>query len=73
MDPIGILEDSSQVSWHYDRQADVLYLSIGDPLPAVGVDIGNGIIARYDEQERALVGLTLIGIRQRLQQELVPD
>jgi hypothetical protein len=73
MDPIGIVEDSSQVSWHYDLEADVLYLSLGDPRPAVGVDIGDGLIARYDEDDKALVGLTLIGIKQRLQKELVAD
>jgi uncharacterized protein YuzE len=45
---------------------DVLYLSIGEPQPAVGMDIGEGIILRYDEVRKEVVGLTLIGLRARL-------
>jgi len=73
MDSITIVEESSEVSWHYDSDADVLYLSLGEPRPAVGVDIGDGVIARYDEGERALVGLTLVGVKHRLLKELVAN
>jgi uncharacterized protein YuzE len=71
MDTIAIVEESSAVNWHYDREADVLYLSLGEPRPALGVDIGDGIIVRYDEDEKSLVGLTLVGVRHRLLKELV--
>jgi len=37
------------MEWDYDREADVLYISFGAPRPAVGVDMGNGVIMRYDE------------------------
>ncbi len=72
MDAIRILQKSEQVSWDYDEEADVLYVSIGEPLPAVGVDIGDGMVLRYDEAHHALVGLTVIGLRAKLQQELNP-
>ncbi|PSB23616.1 DUF2283 domain-containing protein [Stenomitos frigidus] len=72
MDAISILQKSEQVSWDYDDEADVLYVSIGEPLPAVGVDIGDGMVLRYDETHNALVGLTVVGLRARLQQELNP-
>ncbi|WP_206070631.1 DUF2283 domain-containing protein [Nodosilinea sp. P-1105] len=47
-------------------EADVLYLSVGEPRPAVGVDIGNGVILRYDEVTQEVIGLTVIGLRAKL-------
>jgi uncharacterized protein YuzE len=66
MEAIRILEKPAAISWDYDEEADVLYLSVGAPRPAVGVDIGEGIVLRYDEAQREVVGLTLIGLRARL-------
>ena len=70
---IKILEKPSEISWDYDEEADVLYLSVGEPRPAVGVDIGEGVIARYDETNKEVVGITLIGLRARLLKELKQD
>ncbi|PLS84826.1 MAG: hypothetical protein CYG60_15855 [Actinobacteria bacterium] len=67
---IKILETPAEVSWDYDEEADVLYLSVGKPRPAVGVDIGEGVIARYDEEHKEVVGLTLIELRARLLKEI---
>ncbi|WP_047864811.1 DUF2283 domain-containing protein [Rubrobacter aplysinae] len=61
-----ILESTEDVRWEYDAEADVLYVSVGDPRPATGVDIGEGAVARYDEENNELVGVTLIGLRARL-------
>ena len=46
-----------------DSEADVLYISFGAPRPAVGVDMGNGVIMRYDEEQDEIVGITIIGVR----------
>ena len=70
MDAIRILDKPASISWDYDQDADVLYLSVGEPRPAVGVDIGEGVVLRYDEDRKEVVGLTLIGLRARLLQEL---
>ncbi len=70
---IKILEKPADVSWDYDEEADVLYLSVGEPRPAVGVDIGDGVIARYDKERKEVVGVTLIGLRARLLRELEQD
>ncbi len=70
---IKILEKPAEVRWDYDEEADVLYLSVGDPRPAVGVDIGEGVVARYDEESKEVVGVTLIGLRARLLRELDQD
>jgi uncharacterized protein YuzE len=66
MEALKILEKPGPISWEYDEEADVLYLSVGDPRPAVSVDLGEGIIARYDEGEKEVVGLTVLGLRARL-------
>ncbi len=71
MDALKILEKPTTLNWDYDEEADVLYLSIGEPRPAVSVDAGDGIVLRYDEARKELVGLTLIGLRARLLESLV--
>lgn len=48
----------------------MLYLTIGEPSPAVGVDIGDGVVVRYDEAEKQVVGLTVTGLRERLLKNL---
>jgi uncharacterized protein YuzE len=72
VEAVRIREKSSDVNWDYDEEADVLYLSIGEPRPAVGVDIGEGVILRYDESQHEVVGITLIGLRRRLLRDLEP-
>lgn len=71
MEAVNILEKSDRMDWDYDREADVLYVSIGKPRKATGVDIGQGVIVRYDEKRGQVVGLTIMGIRARLL-ELTP-
>jgi uncharacterized protein YuzE len=66
MEAVKILEKPAAITWDYDEDADVLYLSVDEPRPAVGMDIGEGVIVRYDEGRREVVGLTLIGLRSRL-------
>ncbi len=70
MEALKILEHPDKVNWNYDEDADVLYLSVGEPRPAAGVDIGEGVVLRYDEAAKEVVGLTLIGLRAKLLKEL---
>ena len=44
------------------------YISFGKPKPAVGVDVGEGVIVRYDEKAREVIGLTLIGVGKRMKE-----
>ncbi len=39
---------------------------MGEPQKALGVDIGDGAIVRYVEATNEVVGLTLIGMKERL-------
>ena len=73
MEAIKIFEKSEKINWDYDEDADVLYLSIDEPRPALGVDVGDGVILRYDEADNELVGLTIIGLRARLIRNLSSD
>ena len=66
METIKILDKKENLSWEYDEEADVLYISIGEPCKALGVDIGEGAIVRYVEETGEVVGLTLIGVKERL-------
>lgn len=70
MEAIKILEKGKSINWEYDEEADVLYISIGKPRKAVGLDIGQGVVVRYDEKKKEVVGLTVLGVRTRLLESL---
>ncbi len=63
MEAIKILDKKENLNWDYDEEADVLYISIGEPRKALGVDIGEGAIVKYIEETGEVVGLTLIGVK----------
>jgi uncharacterized protein YuzE len=65
VEAIRILEKKENLNWEYDEEADVLYISIGEPVEAVGLDVGDGVIVRYREDTAEMVGITLIGVRER--------
>ena len=70
MKVLKILDKPDTIDWEYDEEADVLYLSVGAPKPAVGVDIGEGVVVRYDEVKNEVVGLTVLGLRERVTKEI---
>jgi uncharacterized protein YuzE len=70
VEPLKILEKRERLDWEYDGEADVLYVSIGRPKKATGVDIGQGVVVRYDEKRRQVVGVTIMGMRTRLTESL---
>jgi uncharacterized protein YuzE len=66
MEAVRIAEKPEALDWDYDAEADVLYLTVGAARPAVGVDIGEGVVLRYDRAAHEMVGLTVVGLRARL-------
>lgn len=66
MDALRILEKPESLSWDYDEEGDVLYIAVGEPRPATTIDLGESILARYDEKEREVVGITILNVRRRL-------
>jgi uncharacterized protein YuzE len=73
MEAVKILERPTSIHWDYDEEADGLYLSVGEPRPALGMDIGDGVVVRYDEARKEIVGRTLIGLRARLMKSLAEE
>lgn len=61
------------VSCDYDSENDVLYLSIGEPQPAHGEDIGktSGIIIQRSPTAGEVVGLTIVGFKQSIKEGLL--
>lgn len=70
MEALKILQGKPFLNWEYDEEADVLYISVGKPRAAVGVDIGEGVVVRYNNKKNEVVGLTIIGFRARTLQGL---
>ena len=44
-----------------------MYFSFDNPRPATGVDVGQGVIVRYDERAREVIGLTIVGVGRQLE------
>lgn len=65
MEALRILEKKESLDWQYDEEADVLYISIGERVKAIGLDVGEGVIVRYREETREVVGVTIVGVRER--------
>lgn len=65
METLKIFEKKEKLNWEYDEEADVLYISTGRPTKALGLDVGEGVIVRYDEKTGEVVGLTIVGVKQR--------
>ncbi|MCS6919711.1 MAG: DUF2283 domain-containing protein [Fimbriimonadales bacterium] len=65
----NLIAQGQPTDWFYDAEADVLYISFGKPRAAVSEDVGEGVIVRYDEQTGQVVGVTLLGLRARLERE----
>lgn len=66
MEALKILQKKENLDWDYDEEADVLYISVRKPQKAIGIDVGDGIIVRYREDTKEVVGLTIIGFKERL-------
>ncbi|MGD9497245.1 MAG: DUF2283 domain-containing protein [Armatimonadota bacterium] len=49
----------------HDPDADVLYLSFGEPVPAYGEHLDEDIVLRHACDDDRIVGITAIGFSQR--------
>ncbi len=69
MESLKILKKEN-LNWEYDKEADVLYISVGEPRPAEGIDIGEGVIVRIDPKTKEVVSLTIINFARRIFEEV---
>ena len=49
----------------YDKESDVLYLSKGDPRPAISREIGDDILLRVDPTTEEIIGVTILNLAAR--------
>jgi uncharacterized protein YuzE len=56
----------------YDDEGDVLYLSIGDPRPAISQELGDDLLLRVEPQSGEIVGLTVLNLSKRRHGERLP-
>lgn len=60
METLNISEKKNKIKWDYDAEADILYISFGNPKNAEGVDIGEGMIIRIQPESKEITGVTII-------------
>jgi uncharacterized protein YuzE len=60
-----------QFELSYDRDADVLYVSIGSPRPAYTYEEEEGLLLRKDPKSQELVGVTILDYEGHFRQ--LPD
>jgi uncharacterized protein YuzE len=60
METLNIAEKKDSIKWDYDAEADVLYISFGNPKNAEGVDIGEGTIIRIEPDSKEIIGVTIL-------------
>jgi uncharacterized protein YuzE len=66
------MEKTNVMQLTYDREADVLYISIGAPRRAVSREIGDDVLLRVDPDTGKIVGLTVLNLSTREDQEKLP-
>lgn len=59
------MEENKLMNLSYDAEADVLYLSIGEPRPAISRELGDDLLLRIDPQTGNVIGLTILNLSAR--------
>jgi len=65
------MKNINKIQYHYDRDVDVLYASIGKPKPARSIEKENGTIIRVDPMTGKIVGFTVIHYMKRIKDGLL--
>ena len=56
---------AKQLRFFFDRDADILYLSLGKPRPAISKEVGDDILVRVDPKNHRVVGCTILNLTKR--------
>lgn len=56
-----------KMSFSYDKQADVFYLSVGKPRKSLTREIKDGILVRFDQKSKEITGLTILDFEARFE------
>lgn len=60
------LNGDQPLNWSYDEEADVLYISFGDPRPSLAIDMGNVLVLEADGE---MTGITIVNARRMLERK----
>lgn len=52
----------------YDKEGDILDISIGPPQPAISDEMGNDIIVRHHPETDEIIGFTILNFERRFEQ-----
>lgn len=50
---------------NYDKEDDILYLSLGKPTPSITNEIEDGILVRKDIKTKKVIGVTILDYKYR--------
>ena len=56
---------AKRLNFFFDREGDILYLSVGKPRPAIAKELGDDIIVRVDPKSHRVVGCTILNLTKR--------
>lgn len=58
-----IAKFQDNVTFTYDKVADVLYITFGKPREAIAEEFGDGIFLRFNKARDELLGITILDIK----------
>ena len=70
METLKLMEKKDNLQWDYDADADVLYISVGQPVKGEGIDLGNDIVVRINSETKEIIGFTIINPLKKTLNEL---
>ena len=54
------LPQGKSVNSYYDEEADVLYVSFGEPVPSESLDTGEDLLIRFNPKTGEITGFTVL-------------
>jgi len=60
------------LSFQYDRDADVMYFTMGAPREAISEEVADGVFKRLDPESNEVIGVTIIDFAKRASGDLSP-
>lgn len=54
------LPQGKSVNSYYDKEADVLYVSFGEPVPSESLDTGEDLLIRFNPKTGEITGFTVL-------------
>jgi len=56
---------AKRLTFFFDREADILYLSVGKSRPALSKEVGDDILVRLDPKSHRVIGCTILNLTKR--------